>query len=127
MLRRFERLQFGRLTLRENETAREFGDPGATLAVALEVRDPRFYPAIALGGHLGAAEAYLDGWWNTDNLTALVQLFVRNRSLADRLDGGWAALAGPVRKAWHALRRNTRRGSRRNITAHYDLGNDFFS
>jgi cyclopropane-fatty-acyl-phospholipid synthase len=127
VLRRFERLQHGQLTLRERGTARNLGDLPDGLRATLEVHDPRFYPAIAFGGHLGAADAYLDGWWSTDNLTALVQLFLRNRLVADGFERGWTSFVRPVRRAWHALRRNTRSGSRRNITAHYDLGNDFFS
>jgi cyclopropane-fatty-acyl-phospholipid synthase len=127
VLRRFAGLEAGRLDVREGDAVRMFGDPQAPLAATLHIHDPRFYRALALGGHLGAAEAYLDGWWSTDDLTSLVRLFLRNRHLADVLDGGWARLARPLRRVWHALRRNTRRGSRRNITAHYDLGNAFFA
>jgi cyclopropane-fatty-acyl-phospholipid synthase len=76
---------------------------------------------------MGAAESYLDGWWITNDLTALVRLFLRNRHIADGFERGIAGLARPLRKLWHALRRNTRRGSRRNIHAHYDLGNEFFA
>jgi cyclopropane-fatty-acyl-phospholipid synthase len=127
VLRRFERLQHGQQTMREHGTAHDLGRAPDGLRATLEVYDPRFYPAIAFGGHLGAADAYLDGWWSTDNLTALVQLFLRNRPVADGFERGWTSFVRPVRRAWHALRRNTRSGSRRNITAHYDLGNDFFS
>lgn len=128
VLRRLARLAHGRLVVRDGQNIRELGDPEAPLAVTLHVHDPRFYRALALGGHLGAAEAYLDGWWSTDDLTALVRLFARNRHLADGFENGWGArLVRPLRRAWHALRRNTRRGSRRNIVAHYDLGNAFFA
>jgi cyclopropane-fatty-acyl-phospholipid synthase len=146
VLRGFAGLRHGSLVIRDGEDMATFGErvgvaatpaePGAAagrgrgpgaLAVTLSIHDPRFYLAVLLGGHLGAAEAYLDGWWTTDDLTALMQLFVRNRPLADGMERGWVALARPARRAWHALRRNTRRGSRRNIAAHYDLGNDFFA
>ncbi len=127
LLHRLPRLAHGRLSIEEAGAGpREFGHaeaPRATIAV----HDPRFYRAVVLGGHLGAVEAYLDGWWDTDDLTALVQLMVRNRDVLDSLETGWARLAQPVRRAWHALRRNTRGGSRRNIAAHYDLGNEFFA
>jgi cyclopropane-fatty-acyl-phospholipid synthase len=126
LLDRFGRLDHGRLTLEEPRETRAFG-PGPAPAARLTVRDPRFYRAVVLGGHLGAVEAYLDGWWQTDDLTALVRLMVQNRAVLDSLESGWARLTLPVRQAWHAWRRNSRTGSRRNIAAHYDLGNEFFA
>jgi cyclopropane-fatty-acyl-phospholipid synthase len=127
VLRRLARLEAGRLRIREGAATHDCGPSANPLAATIEVRDPRFYRALAQSGHLGAAEAYLDGWWTTDDLTALVRLFLRNRGVADGMEGGWARLARPVRRLWHAVRRNTRGGSRRNIAAHYDLGNDFFA
>jgi cyclopropane-fatty-acyl-phospholipid synthase len=128
LLRRLTRFAHGRLSIEEAGAApREFGSTAEALRATITVRDPRFFRALVLGGHLGAVEAYLDGWWDTDDLTALVQLMVRNRDVLDSLETGWARLALPVRRVWHLLRRNTRRGSRRNIAAHYDLGNEFFA
>lgn len=128
LLRRLTRVAHGRLSIVEAGAGpREFGSSAGTPQATITVRDPRFYRAVVLGGHLGSVEAYLDGWWDTDDLTALVQLMVRNRDLLDSLETGWARLAQPMRRAWHTLRRNTRRGSRRNIAAHYDLGNEFFA
>lgn len=100
---------------------------GDELTAHVEVHDPAFYRAVAFGGHIGAAEAWVDGAWSTMDLTALVRLMLRNRDVLDDLDGGPARLAKPARAALHALNRNTLRGSARNIRAHYDLGNDFFS
>jgi cyclopropane-fatty-acyl-phospholipid synthase len=128
LLGRLSRLTHGRLSVVEAGAGpREFGSSTEGPVATIMVRDARFYRAVALGGHLGAVEAYLDAWWETDDLTALVQLMVRNRDVLDGLERGWARLAQPVRRAWHTLRRNTRRGSRRNIAAHYDLGNEFFA
>ncbi|HEY7685688.1 MAG TPA: cyclopropane-fatty-acyl-phospholipid synthase family protein [Gemmatimonadales bacterium] len=126
LLSRFARLTHGRLTIAEFRASHSFG-PGDAPSVTVMVRDPRFYRAIVLGGHLGAVEAYLDGWWETDDLTALVQLMVQNRDVLDSLESGWAFFVQPVRRLWHARRRNSRTGSRRNIAAHYDLGNEFFA
>ena len=97
------------------------------LVVRLDVLDPGFYRAVAGNGSVGAGEAYMDGLWRCDDLVALVRLLVRNRDLLDGMETGLARLGGIAMRAWHALRRNTRDGSRRNIAAHYDLGNDFFS
>ncbi|HET7380926.1 MAG TPA: cyclopropane-fatty-acyl-phospholipid synthase family protein, partial [Gaiellales bacterium] len=125
---RFAGLIHGHLTIAEGAERVSFGpgDAGAPDAL-ITVRDPRFYRAVLFGGHLGAVETYLDGWWKTDDLTAVVRLMVQNRAVLDRFEGGLAQLAQPLRGAWHAMRRNTRAGSRRNIAAHYDLGNDFFA
>lgn len=102
-----------------------FGN-GSGPAARLHVKDPRFFRAVAFGGALGAADAYVNGWWESDDLVALVRILVRNRAALEGLERGLARLAKPVRALAHALRRNTRRGSRHNIAAHYDLGNEFF-
>ncbi len=94
--------------------------------LAIQVHDPGFYRAIAANGSLGAAEAYMDGAWQCDDLVGLVRLLVRNRDLLDSMEAGLARAGGLAVRGWHALRRNTRGGSRRNVTAHYDLGNAFF-
>jgi cyclopropane-fatty-acyl-phospholipid synthase len=123
---RFARMASGHLTIRDARGTAEFG-PEASPAATVLVHDPRFYGSLVMGGHLGAVESYLDGWWETDDLTALVQLMVRNRGVTDSMETGVARLAQPLRRLWHAWRHNSRTGSRRNIAAHYDLGNDFFA
>ena len=125
---RFSRLAQGRLTITEGDDRLRFGpDNDGAPDARLTVCDPRFYRGVLLGGHLGAVETYLDGWWETDDLTAVVQLMVQNRAVLDSFEGGLARLTQPLRRAWHVMRRNTRSGSRRNIAAHYDLGNEFFA
>jgi len=119
-------LRSGRLRLRDGGAAAEFGDPAAP-PLEIVVRDRRFYAAAIGGGALGAAEAYIRGWWTTDDLTGVVRLLLRNRAALEHLEGGWARVAGGLRRIANLLRRNTRRGSRRNIRAHYDLGNEFFA
>ncbi len=101
--------------------------PGQTLHVTLRVSDPGFYRQIAANGSVGAGEAYMDGLWHCDDLVTLVRILVINRDLLDAMETGTARLGGMVMRTWHALRRNTRLGSRRNIAAHYDLGNPLFS
>jgi cyclopropane-fatty-acyl-phospholipid synthase len=92
----------------------------------VRVHRPRFYRHALWGGALGLADSYLAGDWDCDNLTALFRLFVRNASTADGMNrrAGWiAGLSARLYHRWHA---NHRRGSRRNIEAHYDLGNPLF-
>jgi cyclopropane-fatty-acyl-phospholipid synthase len=125
VLARLSGLTEGRLQIREDGSAMTFG-PGDGIAASLTVHDPSFYADVALGGSVGAAEAYLRGAWSADDLTALLRLMIRNLAILDDMEGGFAVISAPLRRAAHWLRRNSRSGSRRNIAAHYDLGNDFF-
>ncbi len=125
--RGFSALDDGRLTVRDAAREEAFGTPAADgLAAALTVLDPAFYSSVALRGTVGAGESFTRGEWTTDDLVSLVRLFVRNRTSMMRLERGAARVALPWLRALHAFRRNSRRGSRGNIAAHYDLGNDFF-
>lgn len=97
------------------------------IVVSVNVIDMEFYRKVALGGSIGAGETYMDGLWQVNDLTALVRILVRNRELLDDMEGGLATLANKLLKLWHIGNRNTTDGSRKNIAAHYDLGNDLFS
>jgi cyclopropane-fatty-acyl-phospholipid synthase len=120
-------LHGGRLHLRDALGDVTLGDVDAPLQVTVWVDNPAFYRAVAAQGSVGAGEAYIAGHWRCDNLVALVQLLVGNRGLLDGMERGPARLGGWLLQGWNHLRRNTREGSRRNIAAHYDLGNAFFS
>jgi len=126
--RRLESLAEGRLTIAAGGAGRQFGRSDRdSLAATIEVRDPRFYRQLVLGGSLGAAEAYLRGYWTCDDLVSLIRIFSRNAAVANGLERGPARLLSPPARIAHWLRRNTVAGSRRNIAAHYDLGNEFFA
>jgi len=127
LLGRMAQLQGGRILLDEPGGRMALGEEGGDLRVQVRVNSPRFYRAVALGGSTGAAEAYLEGWWDCDDLVGLCRIGARSLLRQGRMDLGWARLAGLANRAGHALRRNTRGGSRRNIAAHYDLSNEFFS
>ena len=129
LLAQMGQLEGCRLRLDDALGAVELGAPlpgEEPLKVHLTVRDPRFYRLVAANGSVGAGEAYIDGLWQCDDLVALIRVMVRNRDLLDGMETGLARLGGLAMKAWHALNRNTRAGSRRNIAAHYDLGNELF-
>ena len=122
---RLEQLVGGRLELHDAAGTLSLGSGAPTIELCVD--DPRFYRRVALGGTLGAAEAYVDGLWRCDDLVGLVRLLVRNRELTDGLEGGPARAALALARAVHVLfANNTLRGSRRNIAAHYDLGNHLF-
>ncbi|MCH9649291.1 MAG: cyclopropane-fatty-acyl-phospholipid synthase family protein [Deltaproteobacteria bacterium] len=121
-------LQGGQLVIREGHRRTIFGRllKPSDIAAEIHVRDGRFFSSILLSGSLGAAEAYLDGWWDSPHLTPVIRLMARNRRAAGRLEGGLVAVRRMLNKMTHFLRTNTRLGSRRNIEAHYDLGNELF-
>ena len=130
LLKQLESLRHGRLLLVEDGRQVEFGQAAAAhsdLRIRIEILDPAFYRAVLTNGSVGAGEAFEDGLWHCDDLVGLAQLLVRNRDVLDGMETGIARLGGTTMRAWHALRRNTRTGSRRNIAAHYDLGNEFFA
>lgn len=115
----------GTIRLQESGAMTAYGTEN-DLEATLVVQQPRFFRRAVLGGTLSVAESYLEGDWDCDDLTALFRIFIRNRAAADQFDRGPARFAGLLHRLVHRLRDNTRAGSRRNIAAHYDLGNDFY-
>jgi len=129
VLRQLHRLQIGQLVLLENGTELSFGETGTkpALAARINVIDPRFFSELAFGGSIGAGEAWMQGFWQCDDLVALVRLLLRNRAVLDGMEGGTARLTAPLQKLFAWVNRNTHAGAKRNIAAHYDLGNEFFA
>ncbi len=128
LIARLKTLKLGEITLNEGDVEQTFGKATTTcpLRATLTVHRSTFFPRAAFGGDLGAADSFLDGDWSCDNLTDLVRILIVN-SQAEAAEPGWVSwLFEPVYRFSHWLNRNTKRGSRKNIAAHYDLGNDFF-
>ena len=121
------RVTGGSITVIDGDVKSTFGDRSADLHAVIQVHDREFYRAIAFGGSIGAGESYRDGLWSCDDLVALIQIFARNMQTSSKLGGIWDSLLDLGRQVAHRLNRNTRSGSRRNIAAHYDLSNDFYS
>ena len=128
LFNRLAQLADGQLIINDNGTKYVFGNitPRCDLNISIDVKDARFYSDIVFGGSIGAGEAYMFDYWETNDLTGLIRLFIVNRAVLDDMESGWAKLTVPVQKVLHWLNRNTQTGSRKNIAAHYDLGNDFF-
>ncbi len=126
---RLRKLRRGRLVIVDSGQQSVFGEaaPEASLQSVVWVHDGRFYGQALFGGSIGAAQAYIAGYWSCSDLPALVRILVSNRKALDALDGMWSKLTAPAHDLFHRLRRNTRKGSRVNIAAHYDLGNDFYT
>ena len=125
VLARLARLQIGQLTIIENGQKTVFGSD-KSMAATVTVHDAHFYGEIAFGGSIGAGEAYMLGYWTSDNLTNVIRMMAANQGVMDALEGGYQWASKPFLKVLHYLNRNTADGSRKNIAAHYDLGNDFF-
>lgn len=126
-MRHFQQLRAGNLKLQHAEAEHSFGNSAEDLAAQVEVRSPRFFSRVALGGSLGFAESYILGEWTCDDLTRVLRVFARNTNVSDAADTGIARLMKWVAKRWHSRRANSEAGSAANIHAHYDLGNDFYS
>jgi len=128
-LARLAELREGELTVVEGGEQLTFGrrTPECNLRATIEVRHPQTYADAAFGGTVGGGEAYIRGLWRADDLTSLIRLMIVNRDVMQSMEGGPAIVAAPLRRVLHWLNRNSRDGSRRNIAAHYDLGNDLFA
>lgn len=128
IVKRLKQITWGQLCLEDCEGKYSFGNQQADGAptVEIQVLDQRFYAELAFGGTVAAGEAYIQGYWTSNQLTDLVRLMVRNRHILDRVEGSLTRFKKPLRRFAHWLNRNTQVGSRRNIEAHYDLGNDMF-
>lgn len=125
LVRRLSRLRRGSITLEDVAGSETLGAPD-DLHAEVRVHELRFFREAALGGTLAVAESYIRGDWDCDDLATLLRIFVRNLDAADRLNSGVARLLRLGHRLYHWRRGNSRPGSRRNIAAHYDLGNDFF-
>lgn len=124
----FKRLQNAAVVVREHGEEYRFGATSERFPepVTIVVEDPRAWPEIAFFGALGSGEAYMRGWWHTAQLTELVRLLLFDRPVLEGLEQGLTRFMKPVLRLWYRLHRNSRAGSRRNIQAHYDLGDDLF-
>jgi cyclopropane-fatty-acyl-phospholipid synthase len=118
---------WGRIELLDGNRSVTLGhraNPGP--AVSVQVHDADFYAYTGLGGSVGAGQSYFLGLWDASDLVDLVRILVRNRDVLDRMDTGAALVSRPLYRWFHRRRENSLPGSRANIAAHYDLGNDFF-
>lgn len=127
VLKKLGNLKNARLNISDPLGKYVLGEETETELVAnLQVKTIDFYHRVALGGSIGAAESYMDEQWQADDLTKVIQIMVRNRDLLDKMEGGLATIANKLLGWWHRSNRNSTKGSRKNIAAHYDLGNDLF-
>lgn len=125
-LKSLQNLQHGFLELVCPEATHSFGDPQSDLRAMAVIHDERFFLRAITGADVGMGESFMDGDWTTPDLVSLVRLATRNLR---NLDSGNLLFSGLRKLAFrwqHRLHNNSEKGSRENIRAHYDLGNDFY-
>jgi cyclopropane-fatty-acyl-phospholipid synthase len=122
-----DRIRIGRLTVvLPDGSVRTYGDTASAESAEIRIHDRQALVRMLMHGETGAGEAYVDGLWSSPDLASVLRLAARNREALALASGWFRAPAQLVRTVAHRMRRNTRTGSRRNIAAHYDLGNDFY-
>jgi cyclopropane-fatty-acyl-phospholipid synthase len=127
-IEKLEKLEIGEIQLIDTDGSHSFGSPEKNnpLTVAINVTDQRFYSDIAFGGTVAAGEAYIQGYWSCSNLTDLIRIMIGNRHILEQMEGNLSLFKNAFLRLAHWLNRNSQAGSRRNIEAHYDLGNEMF-
>ena len=126
VLRQLSQLKSGHLVITENGERLIFGDSGAGLVGEVQIHDTSVWGMIASNGSIGAGEAFIHGYWSSPDLTKVIRVLVSNLDVLDAMEGGLARLGRPLIRGLHWINRNTRKGSQKNIAAHYDLGNEMF-
>ncbi|MFC7286681.1 class I SAM-dependent methyltransferase [Herminiimonas glaciei] len=125
ILQLLHKLEYGALRMEfPNGVCMHFGDH--THPVTLTLKNYKLFSAALKSGDIGFAETFINGDWTSDNLPGLIELFVRNRAAVESvIYGSW--LGNLFYRLKHIFNRNSRAGSRKNIHAHYDIGNDFYT
>ena len=98
VLKQLDGLERGTLRLSDGEDHHVYGSRDSTgVKAQIRVTDPRFYSEIAFGGSIGGGEAYMQGYWDCDDLVALIRLLLQNRAVLDGMEGGAARFTAPGR------------------------------
>ncbi|MEK9543010.1 MAG: class I SAM-dependent methyltransferase, partial [Luminiphilus sp.] len=129
ILRLFRNIRVGTLTLRDGDETFTLGNdqrPEAPHA-QITVHNPRAYWRVLTGGSIASGEAYIDGDWSSRDLTEVTRLFSANMETLLAMTDNQSWIMKAALKVAHFGRRNTMLGSKENISAHYELGNDFFA
>lgn len=128
MLKIFASLPEGKLVIKEKGVLVEvFGQKGAQLHGEINFLDLRVYRRLLFGGSVASGETFTEGLWETPNLTNVIRIFARNLPMLDRWEAKMEWLALPLRKLAHMAKRNSTVQAKKNIAAHYDLGNKLYT
>jgi cyclopropane-fatty-acyl-phospholipid synthase len=124
-LKFLKKIEHGQLIIHDGREVMTFGEQ-SHLSARITVQDRRFYGKVLLGGSVGAGEAYIDRLWDTSDLVMVVRIIARNVDLLNDFEKRYGWVFQPYHLLMHRRNRNSRKGSRRNISSHYDLGNDLY-
>ena len=118
----------GHMTIQENgTTVGEFGNPSHDLKADVNILNVKAYRQLLFGGSVAAGETYTDGLWTSTDLTSVIRIFARNLPMLDKWEEKYRLFMLPFQKIQHFLRRNTEAQAKKNIEAHYDLGNKLYT
>ena len=123
---RLSQIKDAHIIIKDGKSINKYGKPG-NLSAKINILDTAFYKNIILGGTIGASESFIKGEWSSPNLTNVIRVLARNTEAQDKLENLFTLLSQPFLKVMHKLNENSVRGSKKNISRHYDLSNDFFS
>ena len=123
---RLSQIKDAHIIISDGKSINKYGKPG-NLSAKINILDTVFYKNIILGGTIGASESFIRGEWSSPNLTNVIRVLARNTEAQDKLENLFTLLSQPFLKVMHKLNENSVRGSKKNISRHYDLSNDFFS
>lgn len=124
----FNSIETGRISLIDGNEVVHFGnDSDRNLAVKVTVNDHAMYKSFALSGSVGAGESYILGHWECDDLTKLIEIFAINQAQLDAFEKKFAFFSNIYFRLNHIKNKNSENGSKKNIVAHYDLGNELYS
>ncbi|MCH8530223.1 MAG: cyclopropane-fatty-acyl-phospholipid synthase family protein [Saccharospirillum sp.] len=127
LIKALNRFRHGSLTLHDGDNTFVFGDINSEGPHGVAyIRNRRVYREMLAGGALAAAECYVAGYWDSPDLTAVVRVFAINIETTSSLNRTLGTISKPILRFAHWLNRNDKAGSRKNIRAHYDIGNDLF-
>ena len=127
VLKSLESLSEGKLTIVDGNGVFEFGDANATVTAKIVIKKFAAYQCFFSNGSIGAGEAYMQGYWESPDLLQVIRLFCMNIDTLNSVHDARPTVSRFATAMLHRLNANTMTGSRQNISAHYDLGNDFFS
>lgn len=126
LLKLLSKMQHGCLTLQENDQTHQFGNLDSELKAHVTINDPRLYWNMLTGGTIAAGESYFNSQWDSPDVTKVIRVMVRNSELMDTIDHRFSGISQLVQRFSHFANRNSQSQSKKNIVAHYDLGNDFY-
>jgi cyclopropane-fatty-acyl-phospholipid synthase len=123
-----QRLPKGAMTIKENgQIVGEYGDKEHDLHAIVNILSPEAYPKLLFGGSIASGETFTDNLWDTPNLTNVIRIFARNLPMLDAWEKRFKWLTMPANKIGHFANRNSAEQAKRNISAHYDLGNKLYT